>query len=112
MRRILSRGLLPLSLALSALSSHALDVSPVKGYSGNTEKTKAMDIVKVWAVCGTSYCEDTPPGKRRDIELVGRIREQTYFNRDKALLVGPAIVAREYAEVAKRQGGKIGRAHV
>ena len=26
------------------------------------EKTKAMDVVKVWAVCGTSYCEDTPAG--------------------------------------------------
>lgn len=107
MRRALSRGLLPLTLALSALSSHALEVSPVKGYAGNGEKTKAMDVVKVWAVCGTSYCEDTPAGKRRDIELVGRIREQTLFNRDKALMVGPAIVAREYADVAKRQGGKL-----
>lgn len=107
MRRALIPALLPLTLLLNALPGHALEVTPVKGYASNSEKTKAMDVVQVWAVCGTSYCGDTPAGKRRDIELAGRIREQTIFNRDRTLMVGPAIVAREYAEVAKRQGGKL-----
>ncbi len=108
MRRALTHGLLPLTLVLSALPSHALEVSPVKGYNVNAEKTLAMDAIKVWAPCGsTSYCGDTPPGKYADIELVGRIRERSIHNNDKALRVGPAIVAREYAELAKRQGGKL-----
>lgn len=107
MRRSLISSLLPLSLLVSPLSSQALDVSPVKGYEANTDHTKAMDAIKVWAPCGTSYCGSTPPGNYADIELVGRIRERSIHVKDKSLEVGSVIVAREYAEVAKRSGGQL-----
>ncbi|HLO94908.1 MAG TPA: OmpA family protein [Burkholderiaceae bacterium] len=107
MRRALTACLLPLTLLLSSMPSQALEVSLVKGYYANTDKTKAMDVVKVWAKCGSSYCGDTPAGKYGDIELVGRVRERSIHIKDDPLRVGPAIVAREYAEVAKRQGGKL-----
>lgn len=107
MRPSLISCLLPLTLLGSPLSSQALDVSPVKGYEANTDRTKAMDVIKVWAPCGTSYCGSTPPGKYADIELVGRIRERSIHVKDKSLEVGSPIVAREYAEVAKRNGGQL-----
>lgn len=107
MRRALTTCLLPLTLLLSSMTSQALEVSLVKGYYANTDKTKAMDVVKVWAVCGNSYCGSTPAGKYADIELVGRVRERSIHVKDKAQEVGSPIVAREYAEVAKRMGGQL-----
>lgn len=107
MRRALTTCLLPLTLLLSSMPSQALEVSLVKGYYANTDKTKAMDVVQVWAKCGTSYCGSTPAGKYADIELVGRVRERSIHVKDKAQQVGSPIVAREYAEVAKRQGGQL-----
>lgn len=107
MRRSLISCPLPLTLLLSPLSGQALEVSPLKGHQGGAEKTRAMDGLKVWALCGTSYCGSTPPGKYADIELVGRIRERTFHIQDKALQVGSPVVAREYADLAKRNSGQL-----
>lgn len=107
MRRALTACLLPLALLLSSMPSRALEVSPVKGYQVKFDKTKAMEVHKVWAVCGNSYCGSTPAGKYADIELTGRVRELSIFANDKAQVVGSEIVAREYAEVAKRRGGQL-----